>query len=247
VPHASSGGGFFGDTRVRAAAGLGVKEPTLLQSFSPSPFFRGNPDLLPERSRSVEAGIEQRFASDRARVEATWFDNLYRNLISTRTTNPSTFAAEYFNIGRTRARGAELSGDVRPLGPLHVRAGYTFLASEILESTSPSSPVLVAGQSLFRRPRHSGFAGAGWTDGRVSVDLSGVFVGSFVDSDFSSLEPPILEHAGYTTWALRGSYVVARNVSVLLAIDNLTGTDYMEPLGYPALGRAVRGGLRVAF
>ena len=49
-----------------------------LQSFSPSPFFRGNPDLLPERSRTVEAGIEQRLCRDRARVEATWFDNRYR-------------------------------------------------------------------------------------------------------------------------------------------------------------------------
>jgi outer membrane receptor protein involved in Fe transport len=91
----------FGETRLRGAGGLGIKEPTILQSFSPSPFFRGNPDLLPEKSRSVEAGIEQRLAGDRVRVELTWFDNRYRNLISTRTTNPATFEAAFFNIGLT--------------------------------------------------------------------------------------------------------------------------------------------------
>src|SRR5262249_4826655 len=56
-----------GDTRLHASAGLGIKEPTILQSFSPSPFFRGNPDLAPERSRSIEAGVDQRLAFDRVR------------------------------------------------------------------------------------------------------------------------------------------------------------------------------------
>jgi len=35
--------------------------------------------------------------------------------------------------------------------------------------------------------------------------------------------------------------------ALLLSIDNLANEDYMEPLGYRALGRAVRGGVRVGF
>jgi hypothetical protein len=137
----------LGGTRLRAAAGLGIKEPTILQSFSPSPspFFRGNPVLDPERSRTCEAGIEQCLARDRARLEATWFDNRYRKLISLRTTDPSTFAAQYFNIGLTRARGAELIADGAPARPWRLRAGYTFLASEILQSTAPDNVVFQPG------------------------------------------------------------------------------------------------------
>jgi len=239
--------GPIGETRLKASAGLGIKEPTVLQSFSPSPFFHGNPDLLPERSRTIEAGVEQRFATDRARVELTWFDNRFRNLISTRTTNPATFAAEYFNIGLTEARGAELSLDVAPLRTLHARGGYTFLSSEILESTSPTSAVLKVGQSLFRRPRHSGFVGISWVSGPFITDLSGVFIGSFVDSDFASLSPPMLTNPGHTTWDGRVAYQVTKPLRIFLAIDNLADADYMEPLGYPALRRAVRAGLRVAF
>src|SRR5262245_3814371 len=81
---ARSASGALGETKLRASAGLGIKEPTVLESFSPSPFFLGNPDLEPERARTIEAGIDQRFAADRARIELTWFDNHYKN--ETRTT-----------------------------------------------------------------------------------------------------------------------------------------------------------------
>ena len=244
---AGAGRRAIGETRLHAAAGLGIKEPTVLQSFSPSPFFRGSPDLEPERSRSVEAGVEQRFAAERVRVEATWFDNRFRNLISTRTTNPATFEAQFFNIGLTRARGAELAADVAPIRGIRIRGGYTFLDSEIVDSTSPFSVVLKPGKWLFRRPRHSGFVGGSWGRGRVSADLNGVLVGRFVDSDFASLQPPILEHPSYSTWDARISYDAAAHAAILLSIDNLGNADYMEPLGYPALGRAARIGLRVGF
>ena len=248
VAHEAGGArAAIGDTRVRASAGLGIKEPTALQSFSPSPFFRGNPDLLPERSRSVEAGIEQRLGGDRVRLEATWFDNRYRNLISTRTVNPATFEAQYFNIGLTRARGAELAADIAPAAAFHLRGGYTFLDSEIVDSTSPNSAVLQPGKWLFRRPRHSGYVGASWSRGRVGADLTGVFIGRFVDSDFASLQPPILEHPSYSTWDARLSMKATSQATILLSIDNLADADYMEPLGYPALRRAVRLGLRVGF
>ncbi len=244
---AHDGSQAFGATTLHAAAGLGIKEPTLLQSFSPSPFFRGNPDLDPERSRSVEAGVQQRLGFDRVKIGVTWFDNRFENLISTRTTNPATFEAQYFNIGLSRARGAEFTGEVAPTSWLRARAGYTFLDSEILESTSPSSAVLKAGQPLFRRPRHSGFADIAWTHSRVSANLVGVFIGQYVDSDFSSLQPPLLENPGYTTWDARLSYQLTRQIGATLAVDNLANADYMEPLGYQALGRAIRIGARIGF
>jgi len=244
---ARTSGGAIGETKLKASAGLGIKEPTVLQSFSLSPYFHGNPNLAPERARTMEAGVEQRLANDRAKIEATWFDNRFRNLISTRTTNPATFEAEYFNIGLSRARGAEIAIEVAPDKALRGRAGYTFLASEIVDSTSPFSMVFEPGQPLLRRPRHSGFIGATWTWHRVTADVNGVLIGGFVDSDFSSLSPAILTNAGYTTWDARVAVNVSRQLTGTLSIDNMANADYMEPLGYPTLQRAVRVGLRVAF
>jgi outer membrane cobalamin receptor len=224
--------GLIGETMLRANGGLGIKEPTVLQSFSPSPSFLGNPDLEPERARSVEVGVEQRLANDRAKIAVAVFGNRFRNLISTRTTSTNPFMSQYFNIGLTRANGFELSGDVAPAKMIRGRAGYTLLASEVVESTSPTSAVLKVGQSLFRRPRHSGFVGVTLRDGRVSADVNGIILGSYVDSDFSSLVPAIVSNPGYTTWDARVAVQVSHQMSGTLSIDNLTDADYMESLGY---------------
>ena len=150
-------------------------------------------------------------------------------------------------IGLTKARGAELAIDVAPVKALRGRAGYTFLDSVVVNSTSPSSAVFKPGQYLFRRPRHSAFVGATWTRDRISADVSGVIIRPFVDSDFASLQPPILRNSGHTAWDARVSFEVTKQLRALVSIDNLTDADYMEPLGYPALRRAVRVGLRVGF
>lgn len=234
-----------GDTRLHAAAGLGIKEPTVLQTFSTSPYFAGNPDLQPEKSRAVEAGLEQRLAGDRVKLDATWFDNRYRNIIGLRSTGG--YNSEYFNIGLTRARGAELSTEVAPHANVHLRAGYTFVDSAIVDSTSSFSPVFAVGQWAFRRPRHSGFVQGSWAWQRITADVSGTMIGRFVDSDFSSLEPAILENAGRTLWNARASYGLTPALTGIVSVDNVTGRDYQEPLGYLALQRAVRAGVRVQF
>ncbi len=241
------GGRRIGRTVLKGNAGLGVKEPTILQSFSLSPFFLGNPDLEPERAVTADIGIEQRLASDRVKVDVVWFDNQYRNQIATRVVDFETFASQYFNIGRTRARGLELEADVVPADAWRLRAGYTFLDSRIVESTSSFSPVFAEGQWAFRRPRHSGFLDVGWRQGPARVDLFGLFVGRRVDSDFSALEPPMVEADGYATWTLTAAYRLRSPLEVYLRLENLTDSQHMEPLGYPVWGRSAQAGVRVTF
>jgi vitamin B12 transporter len=243
---ARTGSGAIGETRFKASAGTGIKEPTMLESYSLSPFFLGNPDLKPERSRSVEAGIDQRLAGDRAKVEVTWFDNRFSNIISLRT-DPATFEAQFFNIGVTRARGVELGVQAAPIPAIRARASYTLLDSEIVETTSPGNVLFAPGQWAFRRPRNSGSIGATFEWQRLSGDVNGTFIGRFVDSDFGLFNPPFTESPGHTTWETRVSLALTREVSAVLSIDNLTNADYSEPFGYQPLGRLVRVGARLAF
>ena len=234
------------NTKLKANVGLGIKEPTIIQSFSPSPFFLGNPDLDPERATTADAGVEQRFFGQRLKIDAVWFDGRFRNIISTRTTSFNPFQSQYFNIGLTKARGSELAVEAAPADGIRLRGGYTLVASQIADSTAPSSPVFAVGVWAFRRPRHSGFIEGIWTAGRIAADLRGTFVGRRVDSDFSSLDPPIVENARYATWDAGGSYRLSP-VTVFLRLDNLADRDYMEPLGYPAWRRTARVGARFAW
>src|SRR5215510_6877743 len=245
VAHESSAG--LGETVVKVSAGTGIKEPTLLQSFSVSPFFLGNPDLEPERSRSIELGIKQRFAADRAKVELTYFANRFSDVIQLITTNPATFEAQYFNTGATRGRGIELTAQAAPVKFLRARAGYTFLDGKVVESAIPGDTVFGLGNRLFRRPRNSGSVGATIVWQRVTGDVNGVFVGQFVDSDFGLFSPSFSLNPGHSLWDTRISVVVTRQLTGLLTIDNLTNRDYSEPFGYQPLLRTVRLGARVGF
>lgn len=245
VAHQPSGS--VGETEIKASAGTGIKEPTMLESFSLSPFFSGNPDLKPERSRSAELGVEQRVAHDRAKFELTYFHNRFRDIISLVTTNPSTFEAQYFNIGVTRAQGLEASVEVAPTAAIRAQGGYTLLDSKIVESAQPTHPLFGLGKQAFHRPRHSGFLGLTLNWKRVAADLHGVFIGRFVDSDFGLFDPPLVENPGHTTWDTRLALTLTPRVTGTLAIDNLTDRDYSEPFGYQPLRRAIRAGLRVTY
>ena len=219
----------------------------MLESFSLSPFFSGNPNLKPERSRSVELGLEQRVAHDRAKFELTYFHNRFRDIISLVTTNPSTFEGQYFNVGVSRAQGLEAGVEVAPTAAIRAHGGYTLLDSKIVESAQPTHPLFGLGKQAFRRPRHSGFAGVMLSWKRLAADLNGVFIGKFVDSDFGLFDPPLVENPGHTSWDTRVAVTLTPRVTGTLAIDNLTDRDYSEPFGYQPLRRAIRAGLRVAY
>ena len=73
-----------------------------------------------------------------------------------------------------------------------------------------------------------------------------MFVGSRVDSDFSALMPAMVENEGYSTWDATAAFRLTPALALTLAVTNLTGAQYMEPLGYVALGRRATVGIRVA-
>jgi vitamin B12 transporter len=236
-----------GETRIKASAGTGIKEPTLAESFSVSPYGRGNPDLDPERSRSAEVGVEQRLANQRAKVALTYFDNHFSDVIQAITTNPATFEAKYFNTGVTRARGIEFGAEVAPVAALRLRANYTLLDGKVTESAVPTDTVFGLGNTLFRRPRNSGSVGVWVQWQRFTADLNGAFIGRFADSDFGLFDPSFSESPGHSLWDARVTATITRQLTGVLMIDNLTNQDYSEPFGYQPLLRAVRVGARVSF
>ena len=147
VAHESAGA--FGETRIRASGGTGIKEPSMLESFSLSPYFLGNPDLKPERSRSFEVGVEQRAAHDRAKFEVAYFDNRFQDIITVVTTNPSTFEGQYANVGLTSARGLETVVQVAPVAAVQLRGGYTYLDSRSSKALRPRIRCSASGRRRF--------------------------------------------------------------------------------------------------
>jgi vitamin B12 transporter len=237
--------GFWGMTRPKLNLGLGIKEPNLIESFSANPYFRGNQDLRPERTRSLEAGLDQRLASNQVRLELNGFYSYFLNQIDLLTTDFDMYHGSYFNIGRSQAWGIEKSVEFRPESSLRVSAGYTFLNSRILESAAPSHPVLQAGSRLLRRPTHSGTLSAGWFGQKGTVGTTLYVIGDRADSDFYGLG--LREVEGYSRVDLRGSLRLHHRMQLYAVVQNLFDSNYSEALGYPALGVNFRSGLRFVF
>jgi vitamin B12 transporter len=231
-------------TTLRASAGMGVKEPSFLESYGESFFAKGNPNLDPERSTTFDLGLEQRLLGNRLRASVTAFHHDYRDQIAYTVVDFNTFQGTYVNLARTRARGVELEVEARPVRYLHLLGGYTYLDGKILESPSDFDPVYAAGEPLLRRPRHQGSFTAQLSFPRWSAGATLVHVGERADSDFVGLG--LTRAAPYTRLDARLRVRVAGPAEAFVVAENLLDADYQEVLGYPALGRSVRAGLRLA-
>jgi vitamin B12 transporter len=230
-------------TTLRASAGAGIKEPDFLQSFGLSFFARGNPALKPERSRTYDIGLEQRLAGDRVRVQGTLFENEYRDQIAYQVVDPNTFQGTYVNLGKTRARGVELALEASPARHVQLGASYTFLDGEVLVSSSDFDPVYAVGQPLLRRPKNQASAWGRVDAGRFTLGANVVSVGRRADSDFVGLG--LTKNAAYTRVDARALIRIHRGIEAFVVAENLFDESYQEVLGYPALGRVVRAGLRL--
>jgi outer membrane cobalamin receptor len=230
-------------TTLRASAGMGIKEPSFLESYSEAFFARGNPDLDPERSTTFDAGVEQRLLASRLRASLTYFHHDYRDQIAYTVVSFDPLRGTYVNLARTRAQGLEMALEARPVPALALLGQYTFLDGEILESPSDFDPVYAVGQPLLRRPRHQGSLGAQLTFPRWSAGATLVLVGERADSDFAGLG--LTTNPAYARLDARLRVRLLGPLEAYVVGDNLLDEAYQEALGYPALGRSLRGGLRL--
>jgi vitamin B12 transporter len=210
-----SAAAVFGDTKLTFNFGKGIKQPSLFQEQSA--LYRLVPTvdpIGPERSRSMDAGIEQGLWRGRARLRASYYDNDFEDLIEfvsnrilpqlgvpTDVANATGFGANV-NAKSYRARGLETSGDVALWNQLRLGASYLFLdavvtksftGSAISPATNPSYPGIqigvfspLVGNRPFRRPTHSGNMFVSFTRGRGHISLTGYFSGRADDSTFLS-------------------------------------------------------------
>jgi vitamin B12 transporter len=236
-------------TTLRASAGMGVKEPSFLESYGESFFAKGNPDLDPERSTTFDAGIEQRLLGGRLRASVTAFRHDYRDQIAYTVVDWNTYEGTYVNLARTRARGVEVELEARPTSHLHLLGQYTHLDGKILESPADFDRVYAAGRRLLRRPEHQGSLSAQVSFPRWSAGATLVRVGKRADSDFVGLglaDDPLFSNPYCTRLDGRLRVRVTGPVEAFAVAENLLDEKYQDVLGYPALGRSVRGGLRLA-
>jgi vitamin B12 transporter len=228
-------------TFLRFSAGIGFTEPSLLQNFAKDAYSVGNPALSPEKTVSYEAGLSQDWFGRRLHTEVSGFANSFRDLI-TYFANPWPQPSTWKNIAASRARGIEIAAEFRPMRVLRISGSYMYMKTRITISDSPGSLFSGVGQELPKRPGNSGSVWVSLAPRRWSLQAGSVFVGERQDTDYYF---GVTRNPGYQNVFASGSFRINRHFSPYLRVDNLLNKRYQEVLGYPALTRNVRGGLRL--
>ena len=206
-----------GKFRLHAQAGTAFRAPSMGELYYPD---SGNPNLQPEKSVSMEAGV----SADGFTLNA--FQSRYTNLIDF---NYATNAFQ--NSGRSRIRGLEF------------QAGRDFGKTRLdLSATRLDTRDFSTGLPLLRRPRLSGNWFLTRPAGRITVTASGLYVGERQDIDAVTFARVNMRpfYRQDMTLALEDP----RLFHPYFKIENCFNAAYQEIAGYPALGRRIIAGLR---
>lgn len=228
--HSEFGGGFSGRlasswrlsdaTLIRGALATGFRAPSLNELFGP---FGANPDLDPERSRSVELGIEHDFGP--GQVSASLFYTEIDDLI--------VFTTGYNQVpGTSVSQGFELAGEVDVTDRLHLFGNYTYTDARDRNDTR-----------LVRVPYHDLTLGlrADITDA-ISFGISGR---GALDTTVSSFAPNPLDD--YFVVDTSVGYAINDDVEAYFRIENLFDDEYQTTPGYGTSDRAFYAGIRARF
>ena len=257
------GKGFWGDTRYRAYYGQGIKEPRFDQLYNDTFGDFGNPSLKPEASKNWSTGFEQKLAGDHLLVSADYFYNRFYNIVSFAFCSPLPAPAAgnscnvtfpgappsfgyYFNTDRARARGASVAVEARPLSWLMFTGNYTYDDSLVLSAPNTFDPSEQPGNRLLRRPLNSGSLTANAAFRSFSLSMAGYFTGVRTDSAFLPVNV-LPRNPGYGRFDMAASYNLIRGLLFTARATNLFDKRYQDALGFPALGRDYRFGLRYQF
>ena len=234
-----------GDTKLRAAWGTGIKNPTFTERFGYYTDFIGNPDLKPEESTGWEVGVDQSLLDGRLSLAATWFNEELEDEINGFVFDPGSggFTADNED-GNSDREGLELSGSWQITNGLSLTAAYTYLDASQDDFAGKA-------EDEIRRPKHIASANLNWDflNNRANLNLNLDYNGEQDDFFFPPL-PPYQERVeldDFTLMTIAGSYQLLDKLKLFARMENALDEDYEEVFGYRTPGRAWYAGLSYSF
>jgi vitamin B12 transporter len=219
------------NTTLHSSVGTGFSPPS-----SQDKIFGNNFGLKPERDLGWDIGIRQELWNGRVSLGPTYFHNDLSNVIG------FNGLFQTLNLGAAETQGLEAELRAQPIPDLVFTASYTYLDAE---KTSSKDVSQLQGARLPRRPRNELYVSASylwWKSLRTVVEAK--FVNAREELNFGG---PNFDIEDYSFINIAAEYQVNPHLSVFGRIDNLTDEHYSEVFGFPALGRAAYGGVKVRF
>ena len=221
-------------TKLKITYGTGFKSPSLYQLYAPGTLYGsiGNEDLNPEKSTGWDSGFEQHFLKGKIVFGATYFFNVFKDLIN------FDFAKGYINIGRAESKGAELFIHTHPIKELVLKASYTKTDAKDKDTDTP----------LLRRPKHKLAVTLGYNFlEKGDVNLSLFHVGEREDVDTSSWPSSQVTLPSYTLLNTAFSFDITPHIQIFIRLDNVLNVKYEMLKGYGTPGFSFYSGATISF
>jgi vitamin B12 transporter len=219
------------NTILHSSVGTGFSPPS-----SQDKIFGNNFGLKPEEDFGWDIGIRQQLWQNRVDVGLTYFHNDLSNVIG------FNGLFDTLNLGAAETQGLEAELHAQPIPNLVFTAAYTYLEAE---KTSSKDVSQLQGARLPRRPRNEIYVSATylvWKRLRTVVEAK--FVNAREELNFGG---PNFDIEDYSFVNIAAEYEVNPHFSIFGRVDNLTNEHYSEVFGFPALGRAAYGGVKLRF
>ena len=211
-------------TRLRGVIGTGYKAPSVFQLYHPSPYI-GNPNLLPEKSKSWEIGVDQELVRNFLATSLTYYRNYFDDLI-----------VGIENVDKASSKGIEAGIEFKTSN-FRSRIDYTYCDSKD-ELTQ---------EKLIRRPKHKLVLATDYKfTERLSVNLSARYTGNREDLDFSQYPAPKVILKEFSIVNLAATCAFSKNLEITGRVDNLFDEKYQEVYSYGSVPLSAYAGFKLS-
>ena len=193
-------------TLLYGLAGTGFRAPDATDLYG----YGGNPDLDPERSFNIEAGVRHRFDGGHA-LSLSAFRNEIDDLIEFVVLSYDPFAGQNRNVDRARIEGVEAAYEYAS-GPWSAR----------VEAIYQDPENLTTGEQLYRRARQSLTVAVARSFGPVDLGLDVLATGE--RKDFGFPQPVTLD--SYVLANVTARWKITRAMSLVARLENALNEQY---------------------
>lgn len=231
---------FLIDRNVKLFANIAsaFKAPTLNALYGP---FGANPDLSPEKSRTIEGGVQASFFDGVLQARVVYFSRHTEDMI---IYGP---AFTYINLDEQDDHGLEIEPTIQINNDLQIKLYYTYVDGELTTKTGGGKDTSF--NNLIRRPKHSFGATINYQVTKNFFVSSNIYSYTKRDDlffDMNTYEQVPVTLKAYAMWNAYAQYGLLKNrLRIFADVKNITGARYQEVYGYSVQKFNVTAGIAV--
>lgn len=200
----------------------GFRVPTFLDMYTPLSYgYQGNPNLRPEKSRSMEVSL--RYHSEETNLSVTAFQTRYKDLINGYVCD-KFFNCTSENVNKATIRGITLEASQR-FGNTSFTVGADFLnPKDKSKGNTHGNTLSLRAKQVYRASIQHDFE-------RVSLGADYLFIGHRYDDAANTKRL-----GGYGLVNLRADYAASKNFHIQASVNNVFNKKYSPAYGYNGQG-----------